>query len=83
VDFVIRTVDATASVKAVTASRGKQVRAEPVAARYEQGLVHQVGPLVALEDEMATWVPTTARWSPNRVDALVWALSELMLDGRP
>jgi phage terminase large subunit-like protein len=68
------------NVKVVTASRGKAKRAEPVAALYERGKVHHVGRLPALEDEMTTWVPGESTWSPNRMDAAVWALTELMLD---
>ncbi|NTX58673.1 hypothetical protein [Myxococcus sp. CA039A] len=67
------------NVKVVTASRGKAKRAEPVAALYERGKVHHVGLLPALEDEMTTWVPGESTWSPNRMDAAVWALTELML----
>ncbi|WP_163869565.1 hypothetical protein [Myxococcus eversor] len=67
------------NVKVVTASRGKAKRAAPVAALYERGLVHHVGRLIALEDEQTTWVPGETKWSPNRMDAAVWALTELML----
>ena len=66
------------SIKVVTASRGKAVRAEPVSARYEQGLVHHVGQFPQLEDEMCSWLPTTGMDSPNRMDALVWAATELI-----
>lgn len=87
VEYVIRTVaknpDGTSgknvSYKDVVASRGKAVRAEPVAALYERGLVHHVGNFPALEDEQCTWDPLTSKESPNRVDALVWVLTELML----
>lgn len=61
----------------VTASRGKQVRAEPVAALWEQGHAHIVGSWPQLEDECCTWQPGMP--SPNRMDAMVWAASELML----
>ncbi len=80
VAHVIRTVDASAPLKLVTASRGKELRAEPVAALYEQGRVHHVGTHLALEDEMTSWEPGPASRSPNRLDALVWALSELMIE---
>jgi len=63
----------------VSASRGKQTRAEPVAAIYEQGRGHHVGTFNALEDELCLWVPGDA--SPNRMDALVWAAYELGLGG--
>lgn len=65
--------------KKVSASRGKQKRAEPIASFYEQGRVHHVGSLPLLEDEMCQWEPGVSTWSPNRLDALVWALTELML----
>ncbi len=80
VELTIRTVDGAVSYKAVHASRGKRTRAEPVAALYEQGRVHHVGSFPQLEDEMTEWVPGDA--SPNRMDALVWALTELMLNKR-
>jgi len=69
-------------VKLVHASRGKQIRAEPVAALYEQGRVHHVGGFAELETQMTTWSPPDDRHSPDRVDALVWGLSELMLRSR-
>ena len=61
------------------ASRGKATRAEPVAAMYEQGRVHHVGVFPELELQMTTWSPQDDKTSPDRVDALVWALSELMV----
>jgi phage terminase large subunit-like protein len=79
VEALIRQVDATVAYKAVHASRGKQVRAEPVAAIYEQGRGHHVGMFALLEDELCQWEPGGA--SPNRLDALVWAATELMLGG--
>jgi hypothetical protein len=81
VESTIRVVDRNAPVKLVHASRGKQARAEPVAALYEQGRMHHVGTHIGLEDEMVTWVPLTSTDSPNRVDALVWAATELLVDG--
>ncbi len=63
-------------VKMVTASRGKVQRAEPVAALYEQGRVHHVGALPVLEDQQITWTPADGT-SPDRMDALVWALTDL------
>ena len=80
VGLTIRTVDDMVSYKSITASRGKQVRAEPVAALYEQGRVHHVGSFPLMEDEMCLWIP--GEKSPNRMDALVWAITELML-GQP
>ncbi|QEL18727.1 phage terminase large subunit family protein [Limnoglobus roseus] len=81
VESTIRVVDRNAPVKLVHASRGKQARAEPVAALYEQGRMHHCGTFIGLEDEMVTWVPLESKNSPNRVDALVWAATELLIDG--
>lgn len=72
-------------VKIVTASRGKHVRAEPISGLYEQGRVHHARPFPMLDDELAQF--TANGWpedepSPNRADALVWALTELMLAAR-
>lgn len=71
------------SYKAVRASRGKYTRAEPVAALYEQRRIHHVGNLALLEDQLCDWDPTGNQPSPDRLDALVWALSELMLGDLP
>jgi phage terminase large subunit-like protein len=79
VEATLRAVDASVPFRAVSASRGKRVRAEPVAALYEQGRIRHVGALALLEDQMVGWQPATATASPDRVDALVWALTELML----
>lgn len=78
VEKVIRTVRPGVPFKAVRATRGKAVRAEPIVALYEQGRVHHVGTFGDLESEMTTWTPDSS-WSPNRLDALVWALTELGL----
>ena len=67
----------TVNYQSVRASRGKAIRAEPIAAAYEQGRVHHVGDFPLLEEEMCSWVPGD-RDSPNRLDALVWAMTELM-----
>ena len=80
VESVLRAVDRTVPYRKVTASRGKRVRAEPVAALYEQGRVRHVGVLADLEDQMCSWAPDDLRGkSPDRVDALVWACTELSL----
>ena len=64
---------------AVNASRGKYARAEPIAALYEQGKVHHVGTFPELEDQMCTWTPKgPADASPDRMDALVWAVTQLI-----
>lgn len=73
----LRAADSSVPVRLVHASRGKRARAEPIAALYEQGRVHHVGSLATLEDQMTTWDASTAAGSPDRLDALVWALSEL------
>ncbi|WP_207211388.1 MULTISPECIES: DNA-packaging protein [Rhodoplanes] len=83
VEHVIRTVDRTVSFREVTASRGKVARAEPVAALYEQGKVRHVGAFPALEDQMCAFTPEgfIGDGSPDRADALVWAMTELMITG--
>jgi len=81
IEHTLRAVDARVPYRAVRASRGKQARAEPIAALYEQGKVRHVGAFSALEDQMVSWEPLGSEHSPDRVDALVWALSELMLGG--
>jgi phage terminase large subunit-like protein len=80
---VIREVDGSVPVKAVRATRGKYLRAEPVAALYEQGRVRHAGAFPALEDELCDFGTDglSAGRSPDRLDALVWALTALMLDG--
>lgn len=61
--------------EAVTASRGKEIRAEPISRIYEQGRAHHVGVFPNMEDEQTTWVP--GEKSPNRLDALVWSMTKL------
>lgn len=82
VEAIIRTADKQVSFKEVTASRGKAVRAEPIAALYEQGLVSHVGSFPELEDQMANMTAAgfVGEGSPDRADALVWALTELMME---
>jgi len=94
VKHVLEGSDDMMPVKMVHASRGKLARAEPVAQKYEQGKVHHVGRAVVmadgtkneghldnLEDQMCTWERLSATYSPDRIDALVWAIHELMIDG--
>jgi len=69
------------SYSGVRATRGKIVRAEPIAELYERGLVHHVGELPALEDEMCEYCGFEEDKSPDRMDALVWALTELSSHG--
>lgn len=85
VENVIRNVEGGDSVSysSVRASRGKAIRAEPVSALYERGLVHHVGEFRELEDEMCNWVPGESGWSPNRIDALVWAVTALKSEKDP
>jgi phage terminase large subunit-like protein len=77
---VIAEVDSSVPLTTVHASRGKQARAEPVAALYEQGRISHVGAFPELEDEMCSMIGEGA--SPDRLDALVWAVTELMLKRR-
>lgn len=77
---VLRTVNAALPLTTVTASRGKRVRAEPIAALYEQGRVSHVGDLHLLEDELVSWTPEDPG-SPDRMDALVWAVTSLVNRG--
>lgn len=80
-DMVVSMLKATGIALPITpvwATRGKETRAEPVAALYEQHRVHHVGVLGGLEDQLCGWVPGESA-SPDRLDALVWALSALML----
>lgn len=77
VGAVIRAADPTVPVVTVSASRGKRQRAEPIALMYEQHRIHHVGEHKQLEDQMTSWVPTSGK-SPDRMDALVWALTETM-----
>ncbi|AKB35603.1 hypothetical protein MSSAC_2787 [Methanosarcina siciliae C2J] len=77
VEANIRTVASDIPYSDVHASRGKATRAEPVSSLYEQGRVHHVGSYPYLEDQMCDWVPGESE-SPDRIDALVWAITELM-----
>jgi phage terminase large subunit-like protein len=88
VDFVVRTAAEkirqsrkrreSFAFRAVSASRSKRTRAEPISARYEQGRAHHVGAFPELEDQMTTWVPGMK--SPDRMDALVWAATGVLFD---
>ena len=74
--LLLRQVEPNIPTKKVVATRGKRVRAEPISALYEQGRVHHVGAFEKLEDQMVSWTPDSND-SPDRLDALVWALTEL------
>lgn len=78
VEYVIRSIEPNISFESVRASRGKYTRAEPVSALYEQGKIHHVGNFPDLEDQLCEWVPGDK--SPDRLDALVWLVYELMPD---
>jgi len=88
VKTTIHGIDDTIPYKAVRASRGKYARAEPISAMYERGLIHHVkdtldpeASLGELETQMTTWEPLGSIGSPDRLDALVWSMTELMLNG--
>lgn len=76
----IAAVDPNLPFRAVRASRGKKTRAEPVSNLYEQGRVHHVGSFPILEDQMCDYIPDSGMPSPDRMDALVWGVFELLLD---
>ena len=84
VEATIRMVNPNVPVTTVWASRGEIVRAEPVAALYEQNSIHHVGTFATLEDQMCGFTSdfdrATAGYSPDRVDALVWALTDLLVE---
>jgi phage terminase large subunit-like protein len=77
VQSILKATDMQLPVELVWASRGKQTRAEPVVALYQQHKVHHVGVLSGLEDQICNWVPAEGA-SPDRGDALVWGISQLM-----
>ena len=68
-------------VRIVFARHSKQARAEPVSALYEQGKVSHIKPFPELEDQQCTWEPLSGDPSPDRLDAMVWAITDLMLKG--
>ena len=79
---VLRQCEANLPIRSVTATRGKFLRAEPVAAAYERGMVHHVGVFARLEDQLcaltADFDARSAGYSPDRADALVWAIADLI-----
>jgi phage terminase large subunit-like protein len=85
VENTLRLIDPAVPYGSVWASRGKFTRAEPVSGLYKQGRVHHVGPFPRLEDQMCAFTIDFDRkimgYSPDRVDALVWVLTELMIEG--
>jgi phage terminase large subunit-like protein len=80
VRHTLQTVESQIPIKMVHATRGKRTRAEPISALYEQGKVKHVGAFPVLEDQMCSWTPESA--SPDRLDALVWGLTELMIGSK-
>ena len=80
VESNLRNYDPGLPVELVWASRGKQTRAQPVAMLYEQGRVHHVGTFPDLEDQLCMWEPGLGEDSPDRLDALVWAMTALTED---
>ena len=80
VESVLRTVDRSLPLKLVHAATGKLPRAEPIASLYEQGKISHVGSFPELEDQLCTWIPGQGT-SPDRLDALVWAFTELKPGG--
>ena len=77
VEKVVRTIDMNVSYRSVRATKGKYLRAEPVSALYEQKRVKHEKPLPFLEDQMCNYNPVSFSGSPDRLDALVWALTDL------
>ena len=78
VENTIKGISPGIPFKAVHASRGKALRAEPVSSLYEQGKIHHFGTFRELEDQQCEWIPGAEK-SPDRIDALVWAVTELNL----
>jgi phage terminase large subunit-like protein len=73
----IRQVDQSVCIKKTTASTSKESRFSPLSIMYEKGVVHHVGQFYELEEQMTSWVPEISRRSPDRLDALAWAIEEL------
>jgi phage terminase large subunit-like protein len=83
VEQLLRTNDSSISYRPVRAMRGKALRAEPIAALYERGKVWHAAGLMTLEDQLCDFIPGQSSKSPDRLDALVWALTDLMLTPSP
>jgi phage terminase large subunit-like protein len=83
VEHTIHVYDPTVPVKLVSATKAKLIRAEPVATAYERGMIRHVGNFDKLEDQMCSYEPGFDKDSPDRLDALVWAMTELVVSTRP
>jgi phage terminase large subunit-like protein len=81
VRYTLQTVNDSLPIRLVHASRGKFARAEPVSALYERGRVKHCKGLDALEDQLVQWEPLGSTGSPDRLDAMVWAITDLALKG--
>lgn len=81
VKHVFKTVDPNVPVHMVRASRGKQARAEPVSALWEQGRAHIVGNMEELEDQLCQWEPLSGQESPDHLDAMVWGVTHVAISG--
>jgi phage terminase large subunit-like protein len=79
VSHTVATVDDKVALKKVYAAKAKAPRADPIAALHQQGRIHIVGSMPGLEDQLVSWVP--GKPSPDRLDAFVWAMTDLMLGG--
>lgn len=79
VKHTVKSYDQNVNIKIIHASRGKQARAEPISAFFEDGTAHMVGRHRRLETQMCTWVPITGNESPDRLDAMVWAATACKL----
>ncbi|CAO4843981.1 MAG: hypothetical protein CNLJKLNK_00315 [Holosporales bacterium] len=79
VERIVKSIDFQISYKSVRATRGKNIRAEPIAALYEQNRVFHIKPMRELEQQLCEYIPHKTHKSPDRLDALVWAVTELLL----
>jgi phage terminase large subunit-like protein len=78
---LLMSYDPHISYRGVRATKSKATRAEPIASLYEQGKVKHIKPLKDLEKQLCTWVPEVSSKSPDRLDALVWGLTDMFLSG--
>ena len=81
VETVLRQIDNNLSIRPVRATKSKGLRAEPIVALYEQARIRHYGTFTKLEDQMTSYIPGSSH-SPDRLDALVWALTDLLLSQR-